>query len=218
MKENAANNTTELVFILDRSGSMCGYEGDTVGGFNATLAREKERKGEAYVTTVLFSDRSTRLHDRLPIASVKPLSVEDYRVGGCTALLDAVGEAVRHIGNIHKYARPEDVPAHTLFVISTDGLENASRHFTRKQVQEMIERQKSRYGWEFIFLGAGIDAVAEAESIGIAPERAASYRQDKRGIARSYEAISCAVEMMRCDSEIAGCWSDGLRAEEEDGE
>lgn len=222
MNETAASNTTELVFILDRSGSMSGYESDTVGGFNATLAREKERAGkEVYVTTVLFSDGFTRIHDRLPIGSVKPLTKEEYCVGGCTALLDAVGESIKHIENIHRYIRPEDVPDRTLFVICTDGLENASRHYARSEVQEMIERKKADGGWEFIFLGAGIDAVEEAGSIGIEKECAAVYSQSEKGIERSYEAISRAVGVVRFSRSKFlrdSLWSEGIDGKEGDEE
>ena len=161
---------TELVFILDRSGSMQGLESDTIGGFNAMLEKQKKQPGEAFVSTVLFDDETQVLHDRLRLNKVKPITEKDYYVRGCTALLDAVGGAIHHIGNIHKYARPEDVPAHTLFVITTDGMENASRRYAARQVKEMIRRQKEKYGWEFLFLGANIDAVETAGRLGICPD------------------------------------------------
>ena len=153
------NGITELVFILDRSGSMAGLEGDTIGGFNAMLEQQKEQPGKCWVSTVLFDHESFVLHDRVPLEQVEPMTRGDYRVRGSTALLDAVGGAIRHIGNIHKYARPEDVPENTLFIITTDGMENASRHYESDTVRQMIRRQKELYGWEFIFLAANIDAV-----------------------------------------------------------
>ena len=162
-------NLTELVFILDRSGSMQGLEGDTIGGFNAMIEKQKKEPGEAFVSTVLFDDRTEVLHDRVKVGEVRPITEKEYYVRGCTALLDAIGGAIHHIGNIHKYARPEDVPEHTLFVITTDGMENASRRYSARRVKEMIRRQKEKYGWEFLFLGANIDAVETAGHLGIAP-------------------------------------------------
>ena len=155
-------NLTELVFILDRSGSMQGLEGDTIGGFNAMIEKQKKEPGEAFVSTVLFDDQTEVLHDRVELGNVRPITDKEYYVRGCTALLDAVGGAIHHIGNIHKYARSEDVPEHTLFVITTDGMENASRRYSVQRVKEMIQRQKEKYGWEFLFLGANIDAVETA--------------------------------------------------------
>ena len=161
------NNITEIVFILDKSGSMAGFEADTIGGFNATVEKQKKAEGAAYVSTVLFDNRIEVIHDRVPIENVNPMTQDDYRVGGCTALLDAIGGAIHHIGNIHKYARPEDVPAHTVFIITTDGMENASVNYSSGKVKEMIEHQREKYGWEFIFLASNIDAVETAENIGI---------------------------------------------------
>ena len=152
---------TELVFILDRSGSMSGLEADTIGGFNSMLAQQKREAGEALVSTVFFANDSTVIHDRLPLSEVPPLTEKEYFTRGCTALLDAVGGAIHHIGNIHKYARREDVPEKTMFIITTDGYENASRRYNYEHVRRMIERQKERYGWEFLFLGANIDAAKE---------------------------------------------------------
>ena len=195
--EQKKNSITEVVFILDRSGSMSGFESDTVGGFNATLAQQTEGEGEVLVTTVLFSTDMTFLHDRLPAREVSPLTVADYRVGGCTALLDAVGSTVSHIGKIHKYARPEDVPAHTVVIITTDGLENASRLYSKGEVKRMIARQSKRYGWEFIFLGANMDAVETAGEIGIRRERAVDFCQDSEGIAASYGVMARAVASVR---------------------
>lgn len=160
-------NLTELVFILDRSGSMSGLESDTIGGFNSMIAKQQKEEGEAIVSTVLFDDVTDVIHDRVPIGDIKKLTEEDYFVRGCTALLDAVGGAIHHIGNVHKYAREEDRPTKTLFVITTDGLENASRNYSFKDVKKMIERQKEKYNWEFLFLGANIDAIEVAGNMGI---------------------------------------------------
>ena len=154
---------TELVFILDRSGSMSGLEKDTIGGFNSMLEKQRKEPGDAVVSTVLFDNETEVIHDRVVIADVPNLTDKEYFVRGCTALLDAVGGAIQHIGNVHKYARKEDVPEKTLFIITTDGMENASHHYTYDKVRNMIERQKERYGWEFLFLGANIDAAAEAK-------------------------------------------------------
>lgn len=191
------NNITEIVFILDRSGSMAGMEADTVGGFNATVERQKAGEGRAFVSTVLFNSQCEVLHDRVEIGEVSPMSVQDFRVGGCTALYDAIGGAIHHIGNIHKYARPEDVPAHTLFVIMTDGMENASHRYSLRTVREQIERQQEKYGWEFLFLAANIDAGESAERIGIHRKRAVNYQQDPDGICASYGALCDAIEAVR---------------------
>ena len=189
-------NLTELVFILDRSGSMAGLEKDTIGGFNSMIARQKAAEGEALVSTVLFSNESKVIHDRIDVRRVEPLTERQYVACGCTALLDAIGGAIHHISNIHKYARPEDVPAHTLFVITTDGMENASRRYDKETVKRMIERQKER-GWEFLFLGANIDAVETARSFGIGADRAVNYHCDSRGTALNYQAINEAVCCVR---------------------
>ena len=191
------NNITEIVFILDRSGSMSGFEADTIGGFNATIEKQKEQDGKVYVSTVLFDNESEVIHDRVDINEIKRMTRRDYQVRGCTALLDAIGGAIHHIGNIHKYARPEDVPEHTIFIITTDGMENASHRYSSDKVKEMIKRQTEKYGWEFIFLAANIDAVETAENIGIRKERAANYRQTKDGVYRSYCAMSEAISTVR---------------------
>ncbi|MBQ1545038.1 MAG: VWA domain-containing protein [Clostridia bacterium] len=191
---------TELVFILDRSGSMSGLESDTIGGFNAMIEKQKKEEGSAYVSTVLFDDRTEVIHDRLPLENVPKLTEKDYFVRGCTALLDAVGSAIHHIGNIHKYARPEDVPEKTIFVITTDGMENASSRWTYEELKRTIERQQEKYGWEFLFLGANIDAAREAGRMGIAPDRAVNYNCDSEGIARNYEGVNCAVTSIRSGS------------------
>lgn len=191
------NNLTELVFIIDRSGSMEGFERDTIGGFNSMIERQRSEEGEVLVSTVLFDNFSKVIHDRVPIAEVAPMTERDYFVGGGTALLDAIGGAIHHIGNVHKYARREDVPEHTVFVITTDGMENSSRAYSSTRVKEMIKRQTEKYGWEFIFVAANIDAVETAEHIGIRRERAANYSQDKAGYEACYEAMSSFVSMKR---------------------
>ena len=208
-------NLTELVFILDRSGSMAGLEGDTIGGFNAMIEKQKKLDGEAYVSTVLFDNASIVLHDRVEIQRVPPMTQTQYWVRGCTALLDAVGGAIHHIGNVHKYAREEDRPEHTLFVITTDGMENASRRYSAAQVKQMIERQKARYGWEFLFLGANIDAMEAAGRIGIAPERAVSYRSDSVGTRLNYEVIAQAARCLREESCISDDWARSIREDEQ---
>ena len=191
---------TELVFILDRSGSMSGLEKDTIGGFNSMLDKQRKEPGDAVVSTVLFDNEIEVIHDRVAIADVPNLTDEEYYVRGCTALLDAVGGAIHHIGNVHKYARREDVPEKTLFIITTDGLENASRRYTYDKVLHMIERQKERYGWEFIFLGANIDAAAEARRFGIDEAMAANYHCDEAGTALNYQVISEAITSVRASS------------------
>lgn len=203
-------NLTELVFILDRSGSMAGLEGDTIGGFNAMIAKQKKAEGEAYVSTVLFDNESVVIHDRVDIQKIEPMTEEQYSVRGCTALLDAIGKAIHHIGNVHKYAREEDRPEHTLFVITTDGMENASHCYTADQVKQKIERQKAKYGWEFIFLGANIDAVETASRIGIDKKRAVSYHSDHVGTQLNYEVISEVVCCMREAAAIPDDWADRI--------
>ena len=190
-------NLTEIVFILDRSGSMSGLESDTIGGFNSMIAKQQKEEGEAIVSTVLFDDETDVIHDRVAIGDVKKLTEEDYYVRGCTALLDAVGGAIHHIGNVHKYAREEDRPAKTLFVITTDGLENASRHYSFKDVKRQIKRQQEKYNWEFIFLGANIDAIEVADNLGISKDRAANYNCDELGTALNYQVLEAAVTRVR---------------------
>ena len=197
VEEKKGNNITELVFILDRSGSMSGFETDTIGGFNATVEKQRAGEGRVLVSTVLFSNDSEVLHDRVDINEIKPMTRADYEVGGGTALLDAIGGAIRHIGNVHKYARPEDVPEHTVFVITTDGMENASHRYSGKQIKEKIKRQTEKYGWEFIFLAANIDATETAENIGIRRDRAANYRQTEEGVMNCYCAMSMAISSVR---------------------
>ena len=190
-------NVTEIVFILDRSGSMGGLESDTIGGFNAMLKKQQaETEGSALVSTILFDHESIVLHDRVPLAEIQPLTEKDYQVRGTTALLDAVGDAVKHIKNIHKYAREEDCPQKTLFVITTDGMENSSFKFSYKEVKKLIEQQKEK-GWEFVFLGANIDAAEVAEHIGIDRDDAVDYHADSKGTQKVYRAMSMRMSMAR---------------------
>ena len=203
-------NLTEIVFILDRSGSMAGLEDDTIGGFNAMLDKQKKESGEAYVSTVLFDNVSEVIHDRVDIQKIQPLTRKEYYVRGCTALLDAVGGAIHHIGNVHKYAREEDRPEKTLFVITTDGMENASRQYTYDRLKAMIQRQKEKYGWEFLFLGANMDAAREAARFGIAADRAANYHADRQGTGVIYEAVSETVCNFRASRPMAANWKDRI--------
>lgn len=203
MKENL----TEIVFILDRSGSMHGLERDTIGGFNALLEEERKKEGEALVSTVLFGSTSTVIHDRVDINEVPELTEREYSVGGTTALLDAVGAAIHHIGNVHKYARPEDVPEKTIFIINTDGMENASRFYTLRKVREMIEKEKSKYGWEFIFLGANIDSVACAGKLGIGRDRASSWIADGYGTRSGYRSMEKAISSFREGRTLSPDWA-----------
>ena len=205
---------TELVFILDRSGSMAGLEKDTIGGFNAMLAKQRKEPGDAVVSTVLFDNQAEVIHDRVALADVPDLTDREYYVRGCTALLDAVGGAIHHIGNVHKYARREDVPEKTLFIITTDGMENASRRYTYDKVRRMIEREKEKYGWEFLFLGANIDAAAEAKRFGIDESMAANYHCDEEGTALNYEVISEAITSVRaCASPLSADWKQKIDAD-----
>ena len=200
-------NLTEIVFILDRSGSMAGLEGDTIGGFNSMIEKQRRQEGDAYISTVLFDNDSDVIHDRVPLDKVPRLTEKEYYVRGCTALLDAVGSAVHHIGNVHKYAREEDVPEKTIFVITTDGMENASRSYSYEKVRAMIEERKEKYGWEFLFLGANIDAAREAARFGIRPDRAANYHADSRGTEVIYEAVGDALcEMCSCPEPLSADW------------
>ena len=203
-------NLTELVFILDRSGSMQGLEKDTIGGFNSMLQKQAKVPGDAFVSTILFDDRAEVLHDRVKIQQVRPMTEKEYYVRGCTALLDAIGGAIHHIGNIHKYSRSEDVPEHTLFVITTDGMENASRHYSVQKVKNMIQRQKEKYGWEFLFLGANIDAVETAGHLGIAPDRVVNYHCDSAGTQLNYQVVGEAVSAVRCSAPIDAHWKDAI--------
>jgi uncharacterized protein YegL len=203
---------TEIVFILDRSGSMAGLEDDTIGGYNSMLEKQKKEDGAALVSTVLFDNEIKVLHDRMSIDSIEPISGKEYYVRGTTALLDAVGGAISHIGNVHKYARDEDVPEKTLFIITTDGMENASRWYSFKTVKEMVERQKEKYGWEFIFLGANIDAAEVAGRFGVDESRAVRYKSDERGTRLNYKVMTEMVSMARSSDsaeDMRRCFDDG---------
>ena len=199
-------NLTEVVFILDRSGSMSGLEKDTIGGFNSMIEKQKREAGQALISTVLFNNNSKVLYDRVEVQKIPSMTEDDYSVYGCTALLDAIGGAIHHIGNVHKYARPEDVPEHTMFVITTDGMENASRRYTYEKVKQMIERQKTKYNWEFLFLGANIDAVQTAGQLGIGADRAVNYQCDSEGTALNYDVVSAAISSVRCSASLSADW------------
>ena len=206
---------TELVFILDESGSMSGLEEDTIGGFNSMLDRQRREAGEALVSTVLFADGSRVIHDRVSLDGVAPMTRRDYAPGGCTALLDALGGAIRHIGNVHRYARPEDVPEHTVIVVTTDGLENASRRYSRDEVRRMVRRQRDRYGWEFLFLGANFDAIAAAEGMGIRRDRAVKYVHDAAGTALNFRALGDALCDVRAARPLTAAWKADIEADEQ---
>ena len=199
-------NLTEIVFILDRSGSMAGLEDDTIGGFNSMIRKQKVEDGDALVSTVLFDNYTEVIHDRVDIQKIQPMTHKDYYVRGCTALLDAVGKAIHHIGNVHKYAREEDCPEKTLFVITTDGMENASHEYSYDRVKKMIQHAQEKYGWEFIFLGANIDAAREAARFGITEDRAVNYHADCQGTAVIYEAVSEAVCNVRASKPMSRDW------------
>ena len=207
------NEITELVFILDRSGSMSGLEDYTIGGFNSMIEKQKKLDGECYVSTVLFDSRSEVLHDRLKLEDVPKMTEKDYCARGSTALIDALGDAIKHIKNVHKYIRPEDVPAHTMFVITTDGHENASHTYSSSDVKKMIEEQKEKCGWEFLFIGANIDAVETAARYGISDSRAVNYNADGEGTDVLYKSVSNAVFCMRASSAIRDDWSADICAD-----
>ena len=192
---------------------MAGLETDTIGGFNAMIERQKKAEGEGLVSTVLFSNESTILHDRVNLQDVRPMTEKDYQVGGCTALIDAIGGAIHHIGNIHKYAREEDRPEHTIFVITTDGMENASHRYSSDQVRAMVERQKTLYGWEFLFLGANIDAVETAAHFGISEDRAVRFHSDSVGQAINYAEVSEAVTKVRLNAQLDPSWKENIDAD-----
>jgi uncharacterized protein YegL len=201
---------TELVFILDRSGSMSGLESDTIGGYNAMLEKQKKEPGEAAITTVLFDDRYELLHDRINLRGIAPITDKEYFVRGSTALLDAVGRTINKIGNVQKHTVEEERAEHVMFVITTDGMENASKEFSYEKVRQMIEHQKSKYGWEFIFLGANIDATAAAERFGIGKDRATNYNADSEGTLLNYEVVSETVSFVRASRPISGNWKERI--------
>ena len=199
-------NITELVFILDKSGSMSGLETDTIGGYNAMLKKQQDEPGEAIITTVLFDDNYELLHDRINIKGIRPITEKEYFVGGCTALLDAIGKTIHKIGNVQRHTSEEQRADHVMFVITTDGMENASREYTYEKIKKTIERQKEKYGWEFIFLGANIDAISTAAAFGICADRAANYHADGEGMRLNYEAVSNAVSELRASRPITDSW------------
>ena len=203
-------NLTEIVFILDRSGSMAGLEEDTIGGFNALIRQQKAEPGEALISTVLFDHESVVIHDRLPLDRTPLMTQKEYYVRGCTALLDAVGGAIDHIGMVHKYIREEDRPQRTMFVITTDGMENASHHYSYDKVKALIQRQKEKYGWEFLFLGANIDAAKEAARFGIDADRAADYHADHIGTGVVYEAVNKTVRSFRACAPVSADWKKSI--------
>jgi len=205
------NNITELVFILDRSGSMAGLERDTIGGFNSLIEKQKKEDGECYVSTVIFDNVSEVLHDRVKLAEVNKMTEKEYTVRGATALIDAIGGAIHHIKNVHKYIRPEDVPEHTMFVITTDGMENASHQYSSDQVKKMIEEQKEKCGWEFLFIGANIDAVETAAKFGINSDRAVNYHADTVGTGVLYETVSATVCNFRKHAPLQADWSKNIQ-------
>ena len=207
------NNLTEIVFILDRSGSMAGLEDDTIGGFNAMVEKQKKEPGTALLSAVLFSDTCQVLYDRTELQKVEPMTDRQYRVGGCTALLDAIGGAVHHIANVHKYAREEDRPAKTVFVITTDGMENASRSYSYEAVRRMVKHEQEKYGWEFLFLGANMDAISAARSFGIREDRAVRCRRDSIGTALNYAVVSETVARVRRHESIEADWCAPIAAD-----
>lgn len=203
---------TEIVFILDESGSMSGLEADTIGGYNSFIEKQKKESGEALVSTVLFANDSKVVHDRVDLKKVEPMNNQQYSPGGCTALLDAIGGAIHHIGNIHKYARPEDVPAKTIFVITTDGQENSSREYSYKNIKMMIERQQEKYGWEFLFLGANIDVISEASKLGIRSDRAVKYECDQMGTQLNFSVVSNVIASVRGGKKVSEHWKDEIES------
>ena len=207
------NNITEMIFILDRSGSMSGLESDTIGGFNSMIAEQKEKDGKCFVSTILFNQESKTIHDRIPLENVPEMTSDDYRPQGCTALIDAIGLAIDHVGDIHKYIRPEDVPDHTLFVITTDGLENASHIYSSSKVKQMIEDRKRYAGWEFVFIGANIDAVETAKHFGISEDRAVNYISDTAGTKTVYKCVSKLAGSIRADESYCPQWSAPIEAD-----
>lgn len=207
---------TELVFILDRSGSMWGLEQDTIGGFNAMMEKQKKQAGEANVTTVLFDDQYDIIHDRFPMAAVKPLTEKEYYVRGCTALLDALGKTLCKVENIQKHL-PEEMKAEKIiFVITTDGMENASQEYNYDMIRRKIDEKKEKWGWEFLFLGANMDAVAEAKKFGIDEDRSVTFENDSQGVAMNYRVLEQTISCMRSAprmAEVDGSWKQEIEAD-----
>jgi uncharacterized protein YegL len=201
---------TELVFILDRSGSMAGLESDTIGGYNALLEKQKQQPGEAIITTVLFDDHYELLHDRITLRGIAPITENEYFVRGSTALLDAVGKTIHKISNAQKHTAEEERAGQVMIVITTDGLENASREFSYDKVRKLIEHQKSKHGWEFIFLGANMDAVATAAQFGIAHDRAATFHSDHQGTELNYQVLCDAVSSVRAAKPLTLNWKERI--------
>ena len=201
-------NLTELVFILDRSGSMSGLESDTIGGYNSMIEKQKAEEGEANITTVLFDDKVELLNQRVSIQEVKKMTDKEYYVRGCTALLDAIGQTIHYMGNVQKYAKEEDRAGKVLFVITTDGYENSSKEYSYDKVRKMIKNQKDRYEWEFIFLGANIDAVETAKQVGIDEEHATNYVADSVGTELNYKAMNMAISCCRSEGKINRRWKE----------
>ena len=199
-------NITELVFILDKSGSMSGLESDTIGGYNAMLSKQQKEPGEAIVTTVLFDDNYELLHDRINIKGIRPITAKEYYVGGSTALMDAIGKTIQKISNVQQHTSKDQRADKVVLVITTDGMENASREYTPAAIKKMVERQKEKYGWEIIFLGANIDAISAAERVGISADRAANYHADGEGTRLNYEAVSHVVSEIRANRPVADSW------------
>ena len=207
-------NITELVFILDKSGSMSGLESDTIGGYNAMLSKQQKEPGEAIVTTVLFDDNYELLHDRIKIKGIRPMTEKEYYVGGCTALLDAIGKTIHKISNVQQHHTRKDQRADkVVLVITTDGMENASREYTAALIKKMVERQKEKYGWEVIFLGVNIDAISAAAKVGISSDRAANYHADSEGTRLNYEAVSQVVSEIRANRPIDDSWKAEIDAD-----
>ena len=206
MAEAKTNGQTELVFILDRSGSMAGLESDTIGGFNGMLAQHRSEGGDVLVSTVLFDHENEVIHDRVRVADVPTLTSKEYYTRGCTALLDAMGDGIRHIKNVHKYARPEDRPARTMFIITTDGMENSSTHYTADQVRAMVKQQEEA-GWEFVFLGANIDAVQVAGGLGIRAENAVEFACDAAGVRENFASLSHMTCAFAATGTVVPTWS-----------
>jgi uncharacterized protein YegL len=205
-EKNMNKNVTEMIMILDRSGSMSGLENDTIGGYNALLVKQKTAPGRAFLSTILFDDRFQVLHDRVDVREVKPLTDQDYYVRGTTALLDAIGRSIIKVIQVQKSLNEEEQAGHVIFVITTDGHENASVEYSYKEIKTMIERQKKVYGWEFIFLGANIDAVNVAERVGIRSDRSANYHSDSKGTNLNYEVLSDAIMELRTDHKLSENW------------